>query len=112
MGAGEESLRVQDRGKLGNYRLQLLILQLSFQFLGFRHLSDGFVEVILVDGVTVIFDGKQTAICGRLAVVHFRKRGNKQHLRFGNDVSQIRPVESIAHLHDTLEVDLPIKRDA
>ena len=36
--------------------LQLLVLKLTLQLLGLGHFSDSFVEVVLVDCVSVIFD--------------------------------------------------------
>ena len=44
--------------------LQLLVVQLAFQLLRLGHLANGFVEVVLVDRVSVIFDGEQTPVLG------------------------------------------------
>lgn len=38
--------------------LQFLVFQLAFKFLGFSHLSDCLVEVVLVDCVSVVFNSK------------------------------------------------------
>jgi hypothetical protein len=43
------------------YNLQLLVLELAFKLLRFSDLTDSLVEIVLVDGVTVVFDGEQTA---------------------------------------------------
>ena len=40
--------------------LQLLVFQLAFKLLGFGHFTNGFVEIILIDGLSVVFDGKQS----------------------------------------------------
>lgn len=42
-------------------QLQLLVFQLALQFLSLSHLAHSLVEVVLVDGVPVILDRKQTA---------------------------------------------------
>ena len=42
--------------------LKLLVLQLAFQLLSFRHLAHRPVEVVLVDSVSVVFNGKQTTV--------------------------------------------------
>jgi hypothetical protein len=47
--------------KVGSFDLQLLVLELAFKLLRFSDLADSLVEIVLVDGVTVIFDGEQTA---------------------------------------------------
>jgi hypothetical protein len=41
--------------------LQLLILKLALQLLGLGHLAHRLVEVVLVDGVSVVLDSEQTA---------------------------------------------------
>jgi hypothetical protein len=43
-----------------NTSLQLLVLELTLQLLGLGHLTNCFVEVILVDGISVVLDGEQT----------------------------------------------------
>jgi hypothetical protein len=40
--------------------LQLLVFELALKLLGLGDLADGLVEVVLVYGVAVIFDGKET----------------------------------------------------
>jgi hypothetical protein len=42
-----------------NHHLQLLVVQLALQLLRFGHLAHRLVEVVLVDGVSVVFDGEQ-----------------------------------------------------
>lgn len=42
--------------------LKLLVLQLAFQLLSFRHLAHRPVEVILVNSVSVVLNGKQTTV--------------------------------------------------
>ena len=42
-------------------RLQLLVLELALQLLGLGHLAHCFVEVVLIDRVPIVLDGKQTA---------------------------------------------------
>lgn len=41
--------------------LQLLILQLTLQLLRLSHFTYRLVEVILVDSISIIFDGEQAA---------------------------------------------------
>lgn len=41
--------------------LQLLVVQLAFQLLGLGHLAYRLVEVVLVDRVSVVFDGEEAA---------------------------------------------------
>lgn len=51
-----------------NYRhyhitpLQLLVFELTFQFLRLSHLANRLVEVVLVDSVPVVLDGEQTTV--------------------------------------------------
>ncbi len=73
-------------------RLQFLILQFALQLLILGDLADGLVEIVLVDGVALVLDGRQP--------------------RLGNDVAQIGAVELIAHLDHGLEVDLALGHDA
>ena len=47
--------------KVGMFSLQLLVLELAFKLLRFGNLADSLVEIVLVDGVTVVFDGEETA---------------------------------------------------
>ena len=42
--------------------LELLILKLAFQLLGFGHFPHRFIEVILIDGIALVFDGKQSPV--------------------------------------------------
>lgn len=46
---------------VGMFSLQLLVLELAFKLLRFGNLADSLVEIVLVDGVTVVFDGEETA---------------------------------------------------
>lgn len=39
-------------------RLQLLVLKLALQLLGFRDLANSFVEIVLIDRVSVVLDSK------------------------------------------------------
>lgn len=41
-------------------RLELLVLQLALQLLRFCHLAHCLVEVVLIDGITVISNREQT----------------------------------------------------
>lgn len=41
--------------------LQFLVLQFALEFLRLGNLPDGLVEIVLIDGVSVIFDSKQTS---------------------------------------------------
>jgi hypothetical protein len=41
--------------------LQLLVVQLAFQLLRLCHLAHSLVEVVLVDRVSVVLDGEETA---------------------------------------------------
>lgn len=47
--------------KVCSFDLQLLVLELAFKLLRFGDLADSLVEIVLVDGVTVILDGEKTA---------------------------------------------------
>lgn len=67
--------------------LQFLILQFPLQLLILRHLSHRLVEIVLIDCVSLILDGRQARLC--------------------HDIPQIRPVQLVAHLHHTLVVNLP-----
>lgn len=42
--------------------LQFLVLKLALQLLGLSDLAYSLVEVVLVDGVSVVFDGEQTTV--------------------------------------------------
>jgi hypothetical protein len=42
--------------------LQFLVFQLAFEFLGLGHLAHRLAEVVLADGVAVIFDGAKAAV--------------------------------------------------
>ena len=46
-------------------RLQLLVFKLALQLLRLGYLPNGLIEVILIDGITVILDGEQTTMPGR-----------------------------------------------
>lgn len=48
-------------GLLEGAYLELLILQLAFQLLGLGHFAHRLVEVVLIDRISVILDGKQAA---------------------------------------------------
>jgi hypothetical protein len=49
--------------------LQFLVLQLALQFLRLAHLPHGFVEVVLVDSVSVILDCKETSLSNNISQV-------------------------------------------
>jgi hypothetical protein len=40
--------------------LQLLVFEFAFQLLGLGYLAHCFVEIVLVDRVSVVLDGEQT----------------------------------------------------
>ena len=40
---------------------KLLVLELALELLGLGHFSHSLVKIVLVDGVPVVFDGKQAA---------------------------------------------------
>lgn len=40
--------------------LELLVFQFALQLLRLGHLAHSLVEVVLIDGISIIFDGKQT----------------------------------------------------
>ena len=44
--------------------LQLLVVQLALQLLRLSHLPYCLVEVVLVDRVSVVFDGEETTVVG------------------------------------------------
>lgn len=46
----------------GGHDLQLLVFELAFKLLGLGDLADGLVEIVLVDSVTVVLDGEETAV--------------------------------------------------
>ena len=85
--------------------LQLLVVQLAFQLLRLRHLAHSLVEVVLVDRVSVVFDGEETAT---RILAQALKVKVCDDLRFCDNVSQIGTVEAVTHLDDALEVDLAI----
>ena len=48
-----------DRCEKG-HSLQLLVLQLAFELLGLGDLTDRLVEIVLVNGITIVLDGEKT----------------------------------------------------
>jgi hypothetical protein len=66
--------------KVGSFDLQLLVLELAFKLLRFGDLADSLVEIVLVDGVTVILDGEYAARRMRCQLlVHMQKMEGKTH---------------------------------
>jgi hypothetical protein len=86
--------------------LELLIFQLALQFLRFRYLSYCFIEIILVDCISVILDGEQ-ATEHSLAVE--LDSGILKDLRFRHNVPQIGPIQTVTHLYHTLEIDVTLR---
>lgn len=89
--------------------LQLLILELALQLLRLHHLTHRPVEIILVNRLSVIFNGKQTTVflfVSKGLFVDFLIWMN--HSRFSDHVSQVSSIQSIAHLDDTFKVNIAI----
>ena len=85
--------------------LQLLVVQLAFPLLRLRHLAHSLVEVVLVDRVSVVFDGEETAT---RILAQALKVKVCDDLRFCDNISQIGTVEAVAHFNNALEINLAV----
>lgn len=93
--------------------LQLLVLKLALQLLRLAHLAHGLVEIVLVDRLAVVLDGKQAPVKHSVSSIPSQNAwlAAGQNSRLSNNVSQIRAVEAVAHLDHALKVNVPVQHN-
>ena len=65
--------------------LELLVLEFTLQLLRFCHLADCFIEVILIDCITVVPDGEQATV--NMVSINTSEKW-VVYIRFSHDVPQ------------------------
>ena len=94
-------------------RLQLLVFKLALQLLGLDQLAHRLVEVVLVDGVSVVLDGEQAPAIKDQSVSKAEKIWTQAllNLRLGHHVAQVGAVQPVAHLDHALKVNFAVLGD-